>query len=56
MLAITFSHVTRPDDSSCDWDFNWDRTEIWIQMAERVKCGPEILRRHFNCGPVWKWP
>ena len=57
ILAIAFSHVTRQDDSSCDWDFNRDRTEIWIQMAvDRVKCGPENLQRHFNCGPVWRWP
>lgn len=26
------------------------------QLTERVECGPEILQRHFYCGPVWKWP
>ena len=24
------------------------------QLTEKVKCGPEILQRHFYCGPVWK--
>lgn len=33
MSAIEIFQVTRQNDSFCDWDFSWDRTEIWIQMA-----------------------